>query len=498
MSNLTKNRLIRFYEIVPAGLVWGALIGAIALSAMRPLTAIYVIILFDLYWLFRVGYFVFYLSAAWGKYSQETHANWRQLVDQLPEHKDILHCIFLPTYKEGREVLVATLESLKHADYDTQRFVVVLAGEERDREQFESHAQYIVRAYEGVFRDIVVTIHPAGAPDEIPGKGSNLHFAGKKMQAYFEERGIPFEHIIVSAFDSDTCAHPQYWARLAHAYITNPCPTRASYQPVALYNNNIWDAPGIIRIASFGTTFWLMSELLRPERLQTFSSHSMSFQMLVDVGFWEKDVVSEDSRIYLQAFLHYKGDYRIIPLFVPVSMDTVAGETLIESLKNLYKQQRRWAYGAEHFPYLMTRFARIPEIRVGVKIKYIWNLVEGMFTWATAPLLIFLLGWLPFQFGKWQDITSVLFYNAPHVLEVIMRCAMVGIVLSVVLSIVLLPPIPSHVGRHHIVLGLLQWLFLPVSLIVFGSLPAIDAQTRLMVGKYMGFNVTEKKRYAAR
>ena len=37
-----------------------------------------------------------------------------------------------------------------------------------------------------------------------------------------------------------------------------------------------------------------------------------------------------------------------------------------------------------------------------------------------------------------------------------------------------------------------QWIALPIVGLIFSNLPALDAQTRLMTGRYLEYRVTEK------
>ncbi|OGL91981.1 hypothetical protein A2239_02740, partial [Candidatus Uhrbacteria bacterium RIFOXYA2_FULL_40_9] len=348
--------------------------------------------------------------------------------------------------------------------------------------------------FAGVFKEIIVTIHPKDFPNEIPGKGSNLNWAGHCVEKILAKQypEIKDEDFIVTAFDVDTIAHREYLSYLTYLYCTVENPTRSSYQPVTLLANNIWSAPAPVRVAAYGTTFWLMSELVRPDRLWTFSSHSMPWVMLKDVRFWQKDIVSEDSRIFMQAFIHYEGDYRVTPMFLPVSMDTVVGDTYWQALKALYIQQRRWAWGVEHLPYIAEAFQKVKTIPLRKRVKYLFNHIEGMYTWATAPVLIFVMGWLPLYLAKGES--PALIQAAPFTLELIMRFAMIGIFSSAVMSLLLLPPRPKTARPRAWIVMLLQWALLPVTFILFGSFPAVDAQTRLMIGKYLGFDVTKKKR----
>ncbi len=489
------RRTYRLLEFIPATLVWLTIFGAIGLAFWKPIWAISFIIAFDLYWFFRVLYFVIFLTTSWRRHRKALDIDWLSELKKRDDWQKIVHLIFLPTYMEELETIRATVKALSEQRYPTDRMIVVLGGEERaGREAFLAKAETIRNEFGAKFLRFIVNVHPDNVEGEMKSKGANMSSMAIPAKAAVDELGLAYEDVIVTAFDVDTVAHPQYFAYLAKTYLETPDRTRCSYQPVVLYSNNIWDANPVVRISAFGTTFWLLSELVRPERLFTFSSHSMPFKALVDVGFWQKDLVSEDSRIFLQCLIYYGGSYRVVPLYVPVSMDAVMAPNVPGSLVNLYKQQRRWAWGVEHFPYLGVNFLRNKTIPLKKRLSTLWLLVEGMYTWATAPVLMFLLGWLPLMIARAQDRGEAVFQNAPHTLEIIMTFAMLGVFASAVLSLPLLPTRPRTSSRFTSLVMFLQWMLLPFTFVLFGAIPAIESQTRLALGKkhHLGFWVTPK------
>ncbi len=502
MQQRTKDYLLyRTWEIIPGALVWLTLILAIGLSFWKPLWGIYFIIVFDTYWLLRVTYLLIYMLLSWYRFRQDIKLNWRQklVVDYSSGDKnwrDYWQMIFLPTYKEPYEVIEDSFESLRNSDYDIKKFIIVLAGEGANEEHFRQIAEKIKIKYPNDFYKILVTVHPPDLPGELRGKGSNLFWAGHKAKEYIDGLGLDYKKIIVSSFDIDTRAHAQYFSYLTHKFLSHPNPYRSSFQPLTLYHNNVWESDLVTRVVANSTTFWLLTDLARSDRLFTFSSHSMSWQMLVDVGFWQNNIVTEDSRIFLQGLMRYDGDYEVTPMYITVSMDTVYMGKMWRSLINQYKQIRRWAWGVEHFPYMMWHFSKNKKIPRKKALIYLWNQTEGVYSWATVPILIFIMGYLPLYLAERQRETSAIAQAAPVVLSFLMTFAVLGLVVTALMSVYILP---KRQGRGwkivmDYLIMLLQWILFPVTFIIFGSIPAIDAQTRLMLGKYMGFWNTEKAR----
>lgn len=488
----------RFIEILPAFLIWFTFGAVVILSLVRPLWAIYFIIIFVIYWVVRLFYMMVWLVISWVCYRRDIKVDWLKKVQGLDKnYLDYYHLIFYPTYKEPYEVIARSLNKLLATSYPKDKMIVALGGEGKDEANFSLITERIKSEFGDKFFKLLVTVHRL-TEGELPGKGSNVHFMEENAKRVIDELGLPYERVIASCFDIETLPHRQYFACLTFHYLTHPRPTQASYQPLILYNNNLWQSNPIVRVVASATTFWLLTDLSRPERLLTFSSHSMSFKMIVDVGFHDSTIVSEDSRICLQGLVHYNGDYEVVPLFVTLSMDTVQVGSFGKSLIDQYKQMRRWAWGVEHLPWLWDKFfgrGKNPRLPLRKKCRYFFNQLEGMYSWAVAPLLILVFGRLPLWLASDQDKALAFFQNAPYTLEKLMMVGMVGLILNSIMYTFMLPTRPAGYHWFNYLIMVAQWLLFPVTMIIFGSIPAIDSQTRLFLGGRwrLGFWVTEKK-----
>ena len=142
----------------------------------------------------------------------------------------------------------------------------------------------------------------------------------------------------------------------------------------------------------------------------------------------------------------------------------------------------------------IAEFLAARKISLYDKIRYAFKLFEDQVAWATWGFLLTFIGWLPVLFAGREFSSSVLYYSAPRITGTIFNLAFMALITTIILSLCLLP---KKKIRHPLLkrIGLaIEWLLVPLIVVFLSALPTLDAQTRLMFGKYMEFWVTDKRR----
>ncbi|MDO8240749.1 MAG: glycosyltransferase family 2 protein [Candidatus Moranbacteria bacterium] len=542
----------RFFEIIPGAMTWSTFFLMIVGSMYFPAVAAIAIIVFDIYFILKIIFITYYSVEAhfkmregkkidwWGRcqnivhpeaYAQDLIAHIQlmreslreisffsfgqkravkkkikqdveflrevekliPIKDEIWDWRSIVHVVFLPTANEPAEIIEPAIQSLMDANFPKSQMIVVLGTEERENPETRlAKVEYLQNKFKGVFRDFIVTTHVV-AEGEMKCKASNATYAAKYLVNYLNERNVDFKKVIFSNFDCDSVAHPEYFAALTYAYITTPMRLQRAYQPIPVYHNTLWDTNAVVRMIVTGSSFWHLYQSTRREMV-TFSSHSEPFDTLVKVGFWSVNIISEDSNIYWKCLSMYDGAYEVHPIHLPISLDAVLADTYWKTIVNQYKQNRRWAYGIENFPVTMRAIWPNKKIALKTKLRISFEMLEGHYTWATTAFVLAFLGWLPLALGGEIFRTSVLAHNLPMITQYLMQISLMGMLVSIPLSMLSLPPKPEKYHWTRYFNMLFQYLLFPV-IAIFSAFPAIDSQTRIMTKNYFGdFWVTEKIR----
>ncbi len=413
-----------------------------------------------------------------------------QLDPNRPGPSDIIHAVIVATFKETRETLEATIKSVVGSDFDMKQVILILAYEGRAGQETEDRSNKLIADYRYEFLDAFAVKHPAGMPNELIGKGGNVTFAGRELQRYLERNSIDPVRVVVTTLDADNRPDPQYFSSVSYLYSVCPDPTHASFQPVALFTNNIWDAAAPMRVLATGNSLYHLVASLRQHALRNFSAHAQPMAGLIETDFWSVRTIVEDGHQFWRSYFRFDGQYQVYPVHLPIGQDAVLTATLRGTLKAQFKQLQRWTYGASDIAYVAHKgffeLNKVPKIDL---IGKFLRILEGHITWAVGPILVLTGGFIPSLFTN----DSVQVYYLPLIVSKVQTIALFAILVTVFLALKTLPPRPARYRRHRTIWMIAQWVYLPVTTIAFNSTAALYSQTRLIFRRYMSkFDVTEK------
>jgi hypothetical protein len=514
-----RSKRYRFFEILPGALSWTLLALPLLLSLISVTLAAVFILGYILIYFTRAMAVNIRALAGYRVMRQHEKIDWNELLDEVEAgevssaqakrpkwhhinlarlHKlgvvvkpsELTHAIIIATYNESRDVLEPTIQSILDSEYDSKRIILILAYEERGGERVEQQSKDLIEKYKRHFRYAEAIRHPRDIPGEVVGKGGNITFAARKLQKYLEQEGLDPAKVVVTTLDSDNRPDKKYLSALSYLYCVAPDPIRASYQPLPMFTNNIWDAPAPMRVIATGNNHFYIVLTQRPHLERNFSAHAQSMRALIDMDFWSVRTIVEDGHHFWRSYFFYDGDYRVYPISIPVRQDAVLSDTYLKTLKAQFIQLRRWTYGASDIAYIAEHgfFMKNKVRKLDILAKFLRSL-EGHVSWASGSLILAFAAFIPVMINP-QSIAA---YELPILVSRIQTIGLVGVLASLFVALKTLPPRPLRYKRHRSVFMVLQWLYLPITTIAYGSVAALYSQTRLMFGWYLTkFDVTDK------
>ena len=522
----------RFFEMLPGMLSIGAIVILIVLSIFTPFWAsLYVLIIVSFMFIRAAGiafrtvqgrvmlkrtekinwakwlseledpgkfFEIHYKNPHSHKFGLHQHMlNLQHLVEaknEFPRPSQIYHGVIIALYNESYDVLGPTLKTILASDYDPNHLFVVIAYEERGGEAAKATVASAKKDFEGKFADLLTVEHPANLPDEVIGKGSNITFAGRHFAEYIKKQGIDPDNVIITTLDCDNQPSPKYFSYLTYEWIITPNRQNVAFQPIALFTNNIWDAPAPMRVIAASNSFWNVISTMRPHMLRNFASHAQGLTALIGMDFWSTRTIVEDGHQYWRSFFYFDGNYEVVPIRVGVGQDAVLASTYRKTLKAQFIQLRRWAYGASDIAYVAHNLCR-KDSRIGFFVGWsrFLRLLEAHLTQACIAPIVAFGAWVPLYLNSEAAHRTIIANDLPLVVAQIQMIAIIGLMITVCVSITMLPPRPKRYKKSKGIMMVLQWVLMPVNAIVYSSASAYTAQIRLLLGKYIEkFDVTEK------
>jgi hypothetical protein len=488
--------LRRALEILPTAAVWLIITAPVWAAIVAPEALGFGLILFSIYWLWKsLGFASGVIIGFWRLHQAQKH-DWLADGAALPDYDALHHLVILPTYGESEDIVADALHYLTLQDLPLDRVSVVLAFEERDSMAPE-RSQRLSERFAPLFQNLLITFHP-DQDGEVRGKSANLTWAARRVQAQLIETGLlDPEHLIVTVCDADSRLHHRYLSALGYEVLKEPDGFLHIFQPAILFYANHWRLVAPLRALNSIYSLWELARMVPTHRLVTQSTYSLSWKAVADVGYWDVDIIPEDSHMCFKVLFHFGQRVRVRPIFLPVYADAAEGATFRRTLENQYQQIQRWAWGVSDIPYVVFGAARARDMAWRTRVMRVVWYVEEHLMWPSHWFLLTLGGLVPrlinptyaqSQLGLWQS----------SLVSLILGLCMPCLILVIFVDWRLRPQHPDGEDALDVLIGWASFALLPVVGLVLCAVPALDAHTRLLFGRRLEYRVTEKVPVQAR
>jgi len=490
---LNHERLTRrLLEILPGFFSWNLILFPYWGIFVIPTLVAYFILAFNIYWFYQS--FTLAISAMLSHLKIQASMNYDWLADvkQFPDWEKVHHVVLIPTYKEPLYILERTFESLRSQTLPSKNISVILAMESSEPKQDrEEKVAALKKRFGGSFTHLCITIHELVA-GEVRGKASNeRHAAIWFKKEIIDKKRLDINYLTISSCDADHKYHPQHFALLSFRFLDSPNRYNLFWQPAVMFYNNIWEIPAITRVPNTLSSIWNLSQLPRKDKLINGQNYSLSYKLLDEVDYWDPDKIPEDWGIFFKTYYKKRGRVEVEPIYLPLHADAAQSTSLWKTLKNQYEQFKRWAWGVSDDPWIIKNYFLTPGIPFLDKTMRLMHVIWSHFMWPVNWFIITIGLTIPTllnpAFGR-----TTLGYMVPKLSSYVLTLALVFLVIMILLDNVYKPKRPKSFPLWRAILTPLEFVLMPVAGFFFTALPGLDAHTRLMLGKYIEYRVTEK------
>ncbi|MFZ5376150.1 MAG: hypothetical protein ACOZAN_00575 [Patescibacteria group bacterium] len=483
----------RLLEILPGFFSWSLILFPVWGSIVVPSFVAYYVITFAVYWLYRSISLAVLAVIAHFKIKASQKNDWLgDLKKDFPERwQKIHHIIVVPTYREPITTLERTLEALSQQSFPLKNLHIMLSFEEREGEEAERKAKFLIERYGSAFGDLWTTSHP-DIQGEVKGKSSNTAWGARRAKELLvDKHGISLENITITSEDADALFHSNYFAALTFSFLSHPKPYNVIWQGHISFYNNIWKVPSPVRVMASVFSINQMHVLMRKDRLVNFSTYSTSLKHIVEIDYWDTDVIPEDYRLFFKSYFAKRGDFGVEPIFLPIFADAAESNGFFNTMKNQYQQLSRWAWGVSDDAYIIRQYVLTEGVPFWDKTIRVFKVVEDHFLWPVNWFAVTISAFFP-PFLNPEFSRTMLGKTLPQVTSTLLTFSLISMIVVFILDARNRPPRPNRYNLFSYIFQPLEFLMLPFIGFFFSALPGLDSHTRLMLGKYIEYKVTEK------